>query len=191
MPKNSSPRSPERPDRPAVAVLRRPGQEGERRRLAALGRPRVLVTAAGVTPSSLLDDREVWLEGGCAATRLVDAMDELGRDAVVAPGRPLLDDGLLRHAGRRVDIPASQLGVVELLVRNFRRLTPHEDVRAAYRRAGKQVGREAINALVTRLDTRVRTVGLRLDGVRRRGVILAGCDPGPNNPPNEGVNVPT
>lgn len=193
MPKNSTPRPTERPPTPAVAVLRWPAQDEERRRLAALGRPRVLVTAAGVTPPSLLDDREVWLEDGCAASRLIDAMAELGRDAVAAPGRPLLDeDGLLRHGGRWVAVPDSQLGVVELLVRNFRRLTPYEDVRAAYpRRGGRQVGRDALHGLVTRLDTRVRTVGLRLDIVRRRGMVLAALDPGHHNPSTEGVSVPT
>jgi hypothetical protein len=39
----------------AVAVLRWPDQEHERRRLAALGRPRVLLAAADVIPPSLLD----------------------------------------------------------------------------------------------------------------------------------------
>jgi hypothetical protein len=178
MPEDTTTRPPAQPVLPAVAVLRWPAHEEERRSLAALGRPRILVTGPDVTPPSLLDDREVWLRGGCDAAVVVDAMERLRHGAGMAFGRPLLDeDGLLRYAGRWVDVVPAQVGVVGLLVRSYGRIVPHEDVRAAYLRGGRQVSSASIRALVKRLDARVSLVGLRLHNVRRRGIVLAPSGP--------------
>jgi hypothetical protein len=156
-----------------VAVLRWPAQDRERRRLAALGRPRVLLTGLDIAPPSLLDDRELWVAHAGDARSLADAMEFLGREAGPARGRPLLDeDGRLRHDGRWVDITPSQVGVVEVLVADYRRLVPMERLREAHRRAGRIVSASAITALVQRLDTRVSPIGLRVRHVRRRGAML-------------------
>jgi hypothetical protein len=156
-----------------VAVLRWPDQDEERRRLAALGRPRVLLTAADVVPPSLLDDREVWIPDGSDAAAVFEAMERLDRLAALAPGRPLIDpDGLLRHAGNWVEIPRAQLGVVAVLVQHYQRLVSNQAVREAYAQASGSTSTSSLNGLVQRLNTRLAKVGLTLHRVHRRGVIL-------------------
>ncbi|HEY8526771.1 MAG TPA: hypothetical protein VIL48_17505 [Acidimicrobiales bacterium] len=162
------------PPTPDVALLRWPAHDRKRRQLAALGRPRILLTDPGVTPPSLLDDREMWLRDGCDPATVADAIDQLGRNANLAADRPLLgEDRILRHAGRWVPIPPSQIAVVELLVRHYRRLVTPEQIRSAYTRAGRPVSSASVGALVKRLDERVAAVGLHVHRVRRRGVVLA------------------
>lgn len=172
MPKNEPPRTLE-PLQPSVAVLRWPDQDDERRRLAALGRPRVLLTEADVIPPSLLDDREVWIPEGRDATSVREAIERLDRTAALAPGRPLLDsDGLLRHGGRWVEIPASQLGVVTLLVTNYQRVVSADAIRDAYSRAAKSTTRASLGGLVRRLGERFARVELVLHRIHGRGLML-------------------
>lgn len=87
--------------------------------------------------------------------------------------RPTLDaDGLLRHRGRWVPIPDTQLIVVELLVRNLGRLVATSEVRRAYEQAGGSGTSTSLRSLVHRLSQRVAQVGLRLHVVRSRGLVL-------------------
>jgi hypothetical protein len=164
----------------AVAVLRWPEQDADRRRLAALGRPRVLLTTGDVVPPSLLDDREAWIPDGSDVGTLLEAVENLDRMAALAPGRPLLDaDGLLRHAGHWVEIPRAQLGIVAVLVENYQRLVTNDALREAYERSARSTSTASLNGLVQRLGTRMARVGLDLRRVRRRGVVL-GPAPSPD-----------
>lgn len=86
---------------------------------------------------------------------------------------PILDeDGLLRHRGRWVAIPDAQVEVVRLLVENLGRVVSLHVIRSAYVGAGGSGHPNAIRTLVARLRHRVRTVGLHLEAVRRRGIVL-------------------
>ncbi|HKY65167.1 MAG TPA: hypothetical protein VJM49_02310 [Acidimicrobiales bacterium] len=86
---------------------------------------------------------------------------------------PTLDaDGLLRHRGRWVPIPDTQLGVVALLVRNLGRLVGTSEVRTAYEQAGGSGSSTSLRSLVHRLGRRVAEVGLHLHVVRSRGLVL-------------------
>lgn len=91
-----------------------------------------------------------------------------------APGsEPVLDaDGLLRHRGRWVPIPDTQLAVVALLVRNLGRLVGKAEVRRAYEEAGGSGTAASLRSVVYRLGRRVDEVGLRLHVVRSRGLVL-------------------
>lgn len=158
----------------AVTVLRWPAQDRERRRLAVLGRPRILLTDPHVAPPSLLDDRELWFQGGRSAHDLADAIEQLRRHAGPGRGRPLLDDeGRLRHDGRWVAVPPAQVGVVTVLLEEYQRVVPLARLRRVYRRGGAEVSYASIGSLAQRLHTRVATVGLRIDSLRRRGVMLS------------------
>lgn len=89
------------------------------------------------------------------------------------PGPPVLDaDGLLRHRGRWVSIPDTQLAVVALLVRNLGRLVGTHEVRRAYEEAGGSGSAASLRSLVHRLARRVAKVGLTLHVVRSRGLVL-------------------
>lgn len=86
---------------------------------------------------------------------------------------PTLDaDGLLRHRGRWVPIPDTQLVVVALLVRNLGRLVGTSEVRSAYEQAGGSGSSTSLRSLVHRLGRRVAEVGLHLHVVRSRGLVL-------------------
>src|SRR5690606_10028869 len=116
-------------------------------RLRIVRRQGAVLTAPGATPPSLRDDREMWLRDGCDPATVADAIDQLGRNANLAADRPLLgEDRILRHAGRWVPIPPSQIAVVELLVRHYRRLVTPEQIRSAYTRAGRPVSSASVGA---------------------------------------------
>jgi DNA-binding response OmpR family regulator len=86
---------------------------------------------------------------------------------------PVLDeDGLLRHAGRWVAIPDTQLDVVALLVANRDRIVATELVVEAHAHAGGSTTPSALEALLGRLRARLAEVGLSLHTIRQRGVLL-------------------
>jgi hypothetical protein len=174
VPKNVTTRPPAHPSPPPVAVLRWPEQDAERYRLAALGLPRVLLTAMDVVPPTLLDDRELWLRDGSNMATAADAVERLRREAELAASRPLLDeDGWLRHDGRWVWVPRREYGVLALLVRHHGRIVPRPEVLAAYSAGRPEVSRAAVGAFAKRIDARVATVGLRVHILRHRGFMLA------------------
>ena len=169
----SSPRRERRRSRRTVTVLRWPEQEAERRHLAALGRPRVLLTPGDVTPTSILDDQELWVRDGCGALALLEAMEQLGGRAGVVPARPVIDgDGVLRHDGLWVDVPTSQVEVVRLLVAHYEEPVDGARVEDAYRRSS---GLDAPphHSFLPRLNGRLRTVGLEAHRMYRRALMLA------------------
>jgi len=87
---------------------------------------------------------------------------------------PRLDeDGLLRLGEAWVAIPDAQLPVVALLVDRFGHVVSKDAVVAAYVAAGHS-GRDAsIRSLLARISRRVALLGLQLQTVRGRGVMLS------------------
>jgi hypothetical protein len=121
-----------------------------------------------------------WLTGADgvaappAATGRTDRADAVGGEVA----GPVLDgDGLLRHAGRWVPIPDTQIPLADLLVRNVGTLVASSEIRATYVAAGGSGSATSLRSVVHRLGRRVAAVGLRLHVVRGRGVILDGADP--------------
>ena len=157
-----------------MALLRWPAQDGHRRWLAARRQPRLLLVPPGTPPPDLLDDLEDWLREPADAGDRAARVRDLARRALPAPVTvPEVDgDGLLRHDGRWVAIPDGQLPVVRLLVDRVGRVVGLDLLRAPYEAAGGSGHPDSIRTLVARLARRVRQVGLRLDTVRGRGVIL-------------------
>lgn len=157
----------------AVAVLRWPDDAEERARLAADSVPRLLLVAPDADPPGDLDDLEDWLRGPVEAGDLAARAETLRRRARANAAVPVLDrDGLLRHRGRWVAIPDSQLGVIRLLVERLGSLVRTEELVAAYAAAGGSTNRHAFGVLIVRLRSRVAELGLDLRVVRGRGVVL-------------------
>lgn len=168
----ASPSRAPRPPEPQVALLRWPEQDEERRRRAALGEPRILVTATGTVPPSLLDELEVWLVDDAGAGAVIDAVAVL-RTAARAQGRPHLDDdGLLWFRDRWVALTEAQLVVMGVLVRNFGRLVRYDDLQEAYGHAGGSATARSFRALIGRLGVRLADIGLKLHSVKRQGILL-------------------
>jgi hypothetical protein len=161
-----------------VAVLRWPEQDDERRRLAALGRPRVLLTRAGVTPSSILDENEVWVREGSSASSLLEAMEQLGSTTAGTLGGPYLDDDhLLRFEDKWVAIPPALRRLTRLFLDNYLTPVSRDTMREVYRRAGHETSPSSLSGLIYRLDVRVATVGLELHRIYHRGLLLGPAGP--------------
>ena len=174
MPDIPSPGGARPPGRPPVVLLRWPSQDAERRRLAAVGRARVLLIAEEAEPPRPLDGREAWVRDGADAARVLGAMEDVGRRVATAEDRPVLgDDGVLYFAGRWVAFSPAQVGAASLLVRNYRRPVPRHEVAAAYRRAGGSGGSSSVTALIARLNARFAKVALELYTSTRQVLVLA------------------
>jgi hypothetical protein len=158
---------------PAVAVLRWPDQDEDRRRLATQGRPRVLLISGYEVPPAVLDDHEVWLLSGAEPAEILSAIDTLRERARVRPPAPRLDDdGLLWFAGRWVAVPETQIPVVDLLVDNIGQIVDFDAVRAVYHQAGGSTRATAVRTLIHRVGVRLGRLGLELRVIRQRGVML-------------------
>jgi hypothetical protein len=87
---------------------------------------------------------------------------------------PVLDDdGLLWFGGQWVAVSDAQIPVVALILANRGRLTRTADILAAYRAAGCSATAASLKSLVHRIRQRFAAVGLELQVVRGRGVVLS------------------
>lgn len=156
-----------------VAVLRWPAEEDRRVRLATQRIPRLLLLAVEQEPPAPLDDLEDWLRVPISAVDLSMRTEALVRRAELQAIPPLLDDdGLLRFRGRWVAIPDAQLRVVALLVARLGVLVRRDEIAAAYAAGGGTANDNTISTVLFRLRHRFAEVGLVLQFVRGRGVIL-------------------
>jgi hypothetical protein len=157
-----------------IPLLRWPDQDAERRRLVALGEPRILVISQYAAPPGLLDDLELWILDGADPRDILAAMETLRRKVRDRRPEPVLDDdGLLWFDGLWVTVPDTQLPVVDLLVRNVNHLVRNDDLLAAYQSAGGSDSASAFRTLINRVAQRITRVGLHLHVIRRRGAMLA------------------
>ena len=86
------------------------------------------------------------------------------------------DDGLLWFQSRWVAISDNQLPVVDLLVRNYRRLVRNDQISDSYQQGGGSDCEASIRTQLRRIAQRLPQIGLQLHTVRGRGVILAPPD---------------
>jgi hypothetical protein len=172
-PPTAAPTSPSVHDLPHIPLLRWPIQDDRRRRLVALGEPRLLLVAPGSTPPVLFDDLELWVHDGDGPDAVLAAVTALQEKVRQKDNHPVLDaDGLLWFRGRWVAVSDTQIPVVDLLVRNYQRLVRNDDIQAAYRRAGGGTSPASLRTLVRRIGQRLTKIGLKLRVVRTRGVML-------------------
>jgi hypothetical protein len=159
--------------RPAVELLRWPAQDNRRRLLAALGQPRLLLLAPDAPPPTLIDDLELWIPDGSDPGLIATGLAALQQMVLIDNSKPVLDDdGLLWFQGRWVAVPDAQLPVVDLLVRNYKRLVHNDDLRDAYQSAGGSGTIASLRSLISRVNQRLAQLGLVLEVIRRRGVLL-------------------
>jgi DNA-binding response OmpR family regulator len=156
-----------------VAVLRWPDDEHLRPKLEQEGHPRVLIVAA-LRPAPEIDSElEDWMREPIDLQELQTRADTLRIRAHQRSLLPRLDDhGLVRVGTRWVAIPDAQLPVVALLLARIGRLVELEQIVEVYTGHGNSGHRTAISAVMNRLTTRLREVGLDLHVVRGRGYVL-------------------
>ncbi len=160
-----------------VPLIEWPAAEELRVRLAAEGRPRLLVVSPSCPPPRCVDELEDWVR------HPVDMMDVVARTATLRhraesrAHRPVLDEhGLLWLHGRWVSIPPAQQPLVVLLVEHMGHVVLSAELRAAYSAAGGSVDAVALKAAMARLARRLAPLGLSLHNIAGRGSLLEVVD---------------
>ena len=151
-----------------------PEAEERRRHLAALGRPRLLLVAAGAPPPQVSATIEDWIRVPASERDLAARMDRLRQlgGAEGGPSVPVLDeDAILSVDGAWVALGPAQASVAKVLVESAQRLVPRERLVAA---TGATDGDgRALDNIVHRLRTRLAPLGWTIIGIRGRGYVLA------------------
>jgi hypothetical protein len=156
-----------------VPLIEWPAAEDLRSRLAAEGRPRLLVVPPSAPPPSCADELEDWVRQPVDMADVMARTATLRRRAELQTRRPVLDDhGLLWLHGRWVSIPPTQLSVIGLLVERTGHVVASADLRTAYGEAGGSVDAVALKAAMARLARRLAPLGLHLHNIAGRGSLL-------------------
>ena len=90
----------------------------------------------------------------------------------VEPEVVLDEDGLLRRGARWVAIPAGTVLVLQLLLDHLGSAVQVEQVIAAYVACGGTARRSSVRTALARLGRRIAPLGLELQSVGQRGVVL-------------------
>ena len=159
---------------PEVTLVRWPEEASLREALAALGRPRMLLVQPGLLPPADLDATEDWLRWPPDPAEL-DVRVRTLRSRLPDPVDLALafdDDGILRRGDRWVAVSEAQTPILRLLFDHLDRVVRFDAVVEAYASGGGSSHPASVRTVLSRLDARVRTVGLEVTSVRRRGVVL-------------------
>jgi two-component system, OmpR family, response regulator len=156
-----------------VVLVRWPREADTRDRLAAEGRPRLLLVEDGAAPPLVEDALEDWVRIPAPDADVRARLDTLTlRARALVPLQPTLDDdGVIRHNGSWVSLPPVEARITRLLLDRMGAVVSRE----ALARAGwpdGAPGRNALDVHVLRLRRRLAGVGLAIRTVRSRGYLL-------------------
>lgn len=158
-----------------VALVRWPEERAIRDAMSALGRPRLLLVDPGAQPPEALDLNEDWMRWPPDPAELLLRAQTLGR-RIPAPvdDHPLVLDehGVLHRGDRWVAVSESQVPILELLLEQPDRVVRFDVLAAAYAAAGGSHHPASVRTALSRLDVRLRALGLEIRSIRRRGVVL-------------------
>jgi hypothetical protein len=158
-----------------VALVRWPEEASLREGLAALGRPRLLLVESGSLPPDVLDGPEDWLRCPPDPAELLWRAQHLrhrfGPD-LSQQELVLEEHGVLRRGDRWVAVSEAQLPILQLLLDRIDRVVPFDDVVDAYGTEGGSSVPASVRTVVSRLEQRIRPLGIDILSVRRRGIVL-------------------
>jgi DNA-binding winged helix-turn-helix (wHTH) protein len=162
---------------PDVAMIPWPADEAVRRRLAAEGRPRLLVVDLGLDPPLPLDHLEDWVRASSAEHEVVTRLAALARRArdVVVPRPPVVvdDDGaLLRRGDRWVALPPLESRVFALLSAGRGTIVGRDELTRVGWPDGPPADPRAVDGVVKRLRRRLRPLGVEIHTATGRGFLL-------------------
>jgi DNA-binding response OmpR family regulator len=158
-----------------VSLVRWPQEELVRTRLAAAGRPRLLVVGPDGTPPLVEDPLEDWIRMPAADEDVRARRETLGRRSGRRDrGFPDLDeDGVLRFGGAWVSLPPVEARLTRALLDRFGAVVSRDSLARSGWPEGAP-GRNALDVHVLRLRRRLESVGLAIRTVRSRGYLLEG-----------------
>jgi len=154
-----------------VVLVRWPVETLRRERIAAEGRPRLLLVEDGAKPPSGHDTLEDWVRGPASETDVQARMATLAARAR-AVAAPVLDhDGVLRFGALWVSLPPVEARLTRAMLERFGAVVSRESLSRAGWPDGAP-GRNALDVHVLRLRRRLAPVHLVIRTVRSRGYLL-------------------
>jgi len=156
-----------------VTLLPWPCDDEQRERLAAEGRPRLLLVEPGAGAPIVADPLEDWVQVPASDGEVRTRMATLRlRAAGPVPTAPSLDaDGVVRHRGDWTSLPPVEARIARVLLDRSGAVVSRESLARAGWPDGAP-GRNALDVHVLRLRRRLSTVGLAIRTVRSRGYLL-------------------
>ncbi|MGD9792098.1 MAG: winged helix-turn-helix domain-containing protein [Acidimicrobiia bacterium] len=160
-----------------VVLVRWPGEEDRRERLAVAGTPRLLLVESGASPPEVVDTLEDWVRVPADEAEVQARLSTLSRRSnSKEPSLPSLDDdGVIRHSGLWTSLPPVEARIVEILLERFGAVVSREQLATAGWPEGAP-GRNALDVHMLRLRRRLGSVGLSIKTVRSRGYLLERSD---------------
>ena len=159
----------------AVLLVRWPQEELARVRLAAAGRPRLLLVGPESPPPMIDDPLEDWVRLPATDDDVRARRDTLLRRADRRGAGPpdLDDDGVLRYGGGWVSLPPVEARLTRAMLDRFGAVVSRDSLARSGWPDGAP-GRNALDVHVLRLRRRLESVGLAIRTVRSRGYLLEG-----------------
>lgn len=159
-------------DHDEVAIVRWPGESRRRDELAAQGRARLLIVAAGELPPAPRDRLEDWVRAGCDAVETFARKENLRiRQAERTPA-VLDDDGILHRGARWVALSRREAQVARALIDRTDRLVGRGELLTAAWPEAEVDDRRMLDSLVRRLNRRVAPLGVAVHTIRGAGFLL-------------------
>jgi len=154
-----------------VVLVRWPVETLRRERIAAEGRPRLLLVEDGAQPPTGHDTLEDWVRVPASEVDVQARMATLAARAQ-AVASPLLDiDGVLRFGSLWVSLPPVEARLTRALLERYGAVVSRELLSRAGWPDGAP-GRNALDVHVLRLRRRLSPVHLAIRTVRSRGYLL-------------------
>jgi len=154
-----------------VVLVRWPVETQRRERMAAEGRPRLLLVEDGTEPPIGYDTLEDWVRVPAPELDMEARMATLAARAR-AVAAPLLDlDGVLRVGALWVSLPPVEARLTRAMLDRFEAVVSRESLSRAGWPDGAP-GRNALDVHVLRLRRRLAPVHLAIRTVRSRGYLL-------------------
>jgi hypothetical protein len=169
--------APGAPPDPDVALIRWPDDAAVRVRLAAAGRPRLLLVSGGEPAPLILDDGEDWVRLPASEEelriRIATVAARARARAAARPRVPLPDaDGILRTELGWVALPPIEERLCARLAAEAGLVVRRADVATAAWPERPPTDPRALDGVVRRLRRRVAPLGLAIHTVAGRGFLL-------------------
>jgi hypothetical protein len=155
-----------RPHRSDIPLIVWPGGRAERELCRAEGRPCILVIGPGEPPPPDWDELEDWVRAPVNPVEVATRQSTLRHRHRELTHGISLEAGLLRRDEAWTTVSPLQEAVLRPLLTPIGAIVGRRALRAAHERAGGLPSERAFDQLMTRLQTNVRRVGIRVRRVR-------------------------
>jgi len=166
-----------------IVVLRWPSEQPNRERLAAEGRPRLLLVAPQAEPPDHADCLEDWIRLPADDSDVAARLRALEHRAARHQPVPEADDaGRLVFGGHWIALSPIEERLAKVLADNFDAVVPRDRLLKAGWPDGPAPTDAALRVHLTRLRKAIAPLGLEIATVRGFGHVLQECAGEPSSP---------